>query len=203
MKRRFLLSLLVFVFLFAVACGNDDTNVGTNNDQDIIQEDDKEEDIQDEETDNESGEEQEEEEEEQLPDDVFNDETVEEEEEEGVFSHIYTIEIMDTTMYAIKDVNVRSLPSTEGEIVGRLVVNDTVHVVGRCVENGWYKVEYNDQYAFVHYDYLGGSKVTVSNNSYSWIASLDIAKTTDQIIVVSATDTYANVGMYIKKGNGI
>ncbi len=202
MKRRFLLSLFVFVFLFAVACGNDDTNVGTNNDQDIIQEDDKEEDIQDEETDNESGEEQEEEEE-QLPDDVFNDETGEEEEEEGVFSHIYTIEIMDTTMYAIKDVNVRSLPSTEGEIVGRLVVNDSVHVVGRCVENGWYKVEYNEQYAFVHYDYLGGSKVTVLNNSYSWIASLDVAKTTDQIIIVSATDTYANVGMYIKKGDGI
>lgn len=228
MKRRLLTCVLIFVLMFLVACSSNKPNTGSDNQNIIVdnnengnennnQENGTEGDnvgdngTQDEnqgdgtEGDGTEGEGSEGEGSEgdtdQPADDVFNDET--QEEPEILFSHIYTIEIMDTMMYAVKDVNIRSLPSTDGEILGRLLVNENIHVVGKCVENGWYKVEYKEGYAFIHYDYLALSKVTVSNSRYSWVADLDVAATTNQLIIVSATDTYANVGMYKKSSNGV
>lgn len=48
--------------------------------------------------------------------------------------------------------NVRSGPSTEYEAVGSLRNRDTVTILG--VDNGWFKISYNDSPAYVHSDYL-------------------------------------------------
>ncbi len=46
----------------------------------------------------------------------------------------YTYNDMDSTMYAQRTVNVKSLPSTDGEKLGGLSTNDEVKVTGQCVE---------------------------------------------------------------------
>ncbi len=73
----------------------------------------------------------------------------------------YTYTDMDATMYAQKSVNIRNLPSTDGEKLGGLNQNDEVHVTGQCVETGWYRFEYNGSVAFASNGYLGADKVTV------------------------------------------
>lgn len=172
MKKKLLLLILSFVLLFTAGCDNGQTGQQVGVDDDVVVNGDEEgnennDDSQSDENDenNENGDEEDITGDNPPIDDVFNDQTGEdagEEEVEGVFANIYTYEIMDAVMYARTEVNVRTLPSTKGEILGRLQINDSVHIIGRCIENGWYKVEYKDTIAFVHHDYLVDSKVTVT-----------------------------------------
>ena len=73
----------------------------------------------------------------------------------------YTYTDMDVTMYAQQTANVRSMPSTDGEKVGSLSVNDEVKVTGQCAETSWYRIEYSGNTAYVSNSYLGNEKVAV------------------------------------------
>lgn len=73
----------------------------------------------------------------------------------------YTYTDMDATMYAQQTVNVRSMPSTDGEKLGSLSTNDEVKVTGQCAETSWYRIEYSGGVAYVSNSYLGADKVVV------------------------------------------
>ena len=60
---------------------------------------------------------------------------------------------MDQTVYATTTVNVRTGPGTEFDRVGKLVEGDSVKRIG-VGNNGWSRVIYNDEVAYVHSDYL-------------------------------------------------
>jgi uncharacterized protein YgiM (DUF1202 family) len=71
----------------------------------------------------------------------------------------YTYTDMSATKYAKQTVNVRSLPSTDGEKVGSLSLNDAVTVTGKCNETGWYRIEYSNDVAYVSDSYLVDNKI--------------------------------------------
>lgn len=71
----------------------------------------------------------------------------------------YTFEDMEATKYAKSTVNVRSLPTADGEKLGGLSTNDEVKVTGKCNETGWYRIEYSDSVAYVSDSYLVDNKV--------------------------------------------
>lgn len=66
----------------------------------------------------------------------------------------YTINEMESTMYAKSAVNVRNQPSTDGEKVGRLAYGQEITVTGQCEETGWYQIELNGEAAFVSNSYI-------------------------------------------------
>ena len=68
-------------------------------------------------------------------------------------------------MYAIQTVNVRNLPSTDGEKVGNLSTNQEVTVIGQCNETGWYRIEYNGETAYVSNNYLSAEMVSVQQST--------------------------------------
>lgn len=70
----------------------------------------------------------------------------------------YTYTDMDKTMYAKSSVNVRSLPSTDGEKLGGLSKAQEVHVTGQCNETSWYRIDYNGGVAYVSNSYLVNDK---------------------------------------------
>lgn len=70
----------------------------------------------------------------------------------------YTYTDMDKTMYAKSSVNVRSLPSTDGEKLGGLSKAQEVHVTGQCNETSWYRIDYNGGVAYVSNSYLVNEK---------------------------------------------
>lgn len=67
---------------------------------------------------------------------------------------------IETTMYAQKGVNVRSLPSTDGEKLGTLGVNEEIIALGDAVD-GWQKVRYKEGIAYISAEYLGTEKVEI------------------------------------------
>lgn len=74
----------------------------------------------------------------------------------------YTYVDMDVVMYVQNAVNVRSLPSTDGEKIGGLSQNDEVHVTGQCNESGWYRIVYNGGIGYVSNKYLGSEMVVIA-----------------------------------------
>lgn len=77
----------------------------------------------------------------------------------------YTYTDCEAVKYAQQTVNVRDLPTTDGNKVGSLSTNDEVTVTGTCNETGWYRIVYGDGVAYVSNKYLGDSKVEISANS--------------------------------------
>lgn len=70
----------------------------------------------------------------------------------------YTYTDMDKTMYAKSSVNVRDLPSTDGNKLGGLSKAQEVHVTGQCNETNWYRIEYNGGTGYVSNNYLQETK---------------------------------------------
>ena len=70
----------------------------------------------------------------------------------------YSYSGMNQTMYASQSVNVRNLPSTDGDRVGGLSATQAIAVTGKCNETGWYRIEYNGGEAFVSDSYLVNEK---------------------------------------------
>ena len=70
----------------------------------------------------------------------------------------YTINEMESTMYAKSAVNVRNQPSTDGEKVGRLAYGQEITVTGQCEETGWYQIELTGEAAFVSNSYIVAEK---------------------------------------------
>ena len=66
----------------------------------------------------------------------------------------YTYKDLVKIMYAKQAVNVRTLPSTDGERIGSLSVDERVKVIGQCIETGWYRILYNEVVAYVSDNYL-------------------------------------------------
>lgn len=79
----------------------------------------------------------------------------------------YSFEDMDATKYAKSTVNVRSLPTADGEKLGGLSANDEVKVTGKCNETGWYRIEYANGIAYVSDSYLVDEKIEVTQTSES------------------------------------
>ena len=77
----------------------------------------------------------------------------------------YTYTDMNVTMYAKSSVNVRSLPSADGERLGSLSTNQEVKVTGQCNETGWYRIEFNGATGYVSNNYLSDSKVEVQTTT--------------------------------------
>lgn len=71
----------------------------------------------------------------------------------------YTFTDMTAVMYAQNTVNVRNLPSTDGNKLGRLSANDEITVNGQCNETGWYRFDYNGSVAYVSNKYVGANRV--------------------------------------------
>ncbi len=67
---------------------------------------------------------------------------------------------VETTLYAQKSVNVRSIPSTDGEKLGTLGINEEITALGEVVD-GWQKVRYKDVVAYISAEYLGTKKVEI------------------------------------------
>ena len=70
----------------------------------------------------------------------------------------YTYTDLSKTMYAKSSVNVRSLPSTDGEKLGGLSKGQEVSVSGQCNETGWYRINYNGGTGYVSSSYLVDEK---------------------------------------------
>ena len=70
----------------------------------------------------------------------------------------YTYADLDKTMYAKSSVNVRDLPSTDGNKLGGLSKAQEVHVTGQCNETNWYRIEYSGSVGYVSNNYLQDSK---------------------------------------------
>ena len=69
----------------------------------------------------------------------------------------------EVTLYAQANVNVRSLPSADGEKLGMLTINQEVTGLGDAA-NGWQKIRYYEGIAYVSAQYLAQTKIEVKNN---------------------------------------
>ena len=69
----------------------------------------------------------------------------------------------EVVLYAQSNVNVRSLPSTEGEKLGTLATNQEVIGLGEAAD-GWQKIRYNETTAYVSAKYLSQTKIEEINN---------------------------------------
>ena len=74
----------------------------------------------------------------------------------------YTYTDISATMYATQTVNIRNLPSTDGEKIGSLSENQEITITAQCNETGWYMFDYNGQTAFVSNKYLSNEKAEVT-----------------------------------------
>lgn len=92
--------------------------------------------------------------------DIENSEDVEniEDSEESTQNSAVGDDETETKLYAQTNVNIRSLPSTDGEKLGTLRKNQEVIGLGEAV-NGWQKIRYNESVAYVSAQYLGKEKV--------------------------------------------
>jgi len=66
----------------------------------------------------------------------------------------YTYTEISCTKFAKSNVNVRSLPSTDGTKLGGLTKGDAVTVTGKCNETGWFRIEFNNSIGYVSANYL-------------------------------------------------
>lgn len=70
----------------------------------------------------------------------------------------YTFTDLNKTMYATSSVNVRNLPSADGDKVGSLSKGQEVKVTGQCNETKWYRITLNGTTAYVSNNYLSDKK---------------------------------------------
>lgn len=77
----------------------------------------------------------------------------------------YTFTDIAAVMYAQNTVNVRNLPSTDGNKLGKLSTNTEITVTGKCNETGWYRFVYNGSVAYVSNKYVSENKVEVQQQA--------------------------------------
>lgn len=73
------------------------------------------------------------------------------------------LEEKEATLYAQGNVNIRSLPSTDGEKLGVLTTNQEITGLGDATD-GWQKIRYKDGIAYVSAKYLAQTKLESSGN---------------------------------------
>ena len=70
----------------------------------------------------------------------------------------YSYSEMSAVMYVVKAVNVRDMPSTDGQKIGALKAAQEVTVTGQCNETSWYRIDYNGQVGYVSNNYIAAEK---------------------------------------------
>lgn len=78
--------------------------------------------------------------------------------------------------------NVRTGPSTDYEAVGYLNNRNTVTILG--VDNGWFKISYQDSPAYVHSDYL---RLCMDESGLRWDDPIQDDPLPDQIVAYAET----------------
>lgn len=101
----------------------------------------------------------------------------------------YTYTDLNKTMYAKSTVNVRSLPSTDGDKLGSLSKNQEVTVTGQCNETGWYRIKFNNSEACVSNKYLSDEPAATAQ------ASTGKTKTTSTASTQSTGDPIADAAI--------
>jgi len=79
----------------------------------------------------------------------------------------YTFSDIDAPMYVTADVNVRDLPSVDGNKVGILKKDLKIDVLRQCNETGWYEFIYNGELRYVSSKYLSMETSTYEPTSMS------------------------------------
>lgn len=82
------------------------------------------------------------------------------EEQEANLVYTGDVESCDITKYSTAWLNIRKGPGTEWDKVGAFNVNDEVKVTGAC-DNGWSRVDYKGEEAYVSSKYLSDKKIEV------------------------------------------
>lgn len=82
---------------------------------------------------------------------------------------VFTVTKKDGVLYAKSSVNVRTLPSTQGEVISTLSQNNKVTQTGVC-DNGWVEILYDNQTAYVSGKYLSTEKYIPP--TYTWDDSI-------------------------------
>jgi exopolysaccharide biosynthesis protein len=97
---------------------------------------------------------------------------------------------VNETVYAISTVNIRKGPSTDYPKLGSLNKGDSITRIG-IGDNGWSKVLYNGQEAYIHSDYLTTEKTTI-------VADNDFPKTysDDTCTITIYKEWYENAYVY-------
>lgn len=82
----------------------------------------------------------------------------------------YTYTELNKTMYAKSSVNVRDLPTSDGNKRGKLTEGQEVEVTGRCNETGWYRIKFGSFDCYVSDKYLTDEKPETKedNAQYSY-----------------------------------
>lgn len=70
----------------------------------------------------------------------------------------YTFTDCEAVMYAKQSVNVRDLPTADGNKLGGLSYAQEVNVTGQCNETSWYRIEFDGNTGYVSNSYLQDSK---------------------------------------------
>lgn len=70
----------------------------------------------------------------------------------------YSYTEMSVVMYVVKAVNVRDMPSVDGQKIGALKAAQEVTVTGQCKETSWYRIDYNGQVGYVSNNYIAAEK---------------------------------------------
>lgn len=77
----------------------------------------------------------------------------------------YSYSEMSAVMYVVKAVNVRDMPSTDGQKLGALKAAQEVTVTGQCKETSWYRIDYNGQVGYVSNNYIAADKPAAEASS--------------------------------------
>lgn len=75
--------------------------------------------------------------------------------------YTYT-EVARKEMWVTYNVNMRTLPSTKGDVLLVVEQGEPVAVIGQCKETGWYLVEYNGKTGNISMNYLTDTKPVLS-----------------------------------------
>lgn len=73
--------------------------------------------------------------------------------------------ILKTAVVNTSTLNVRKNANTSSQKIGSLNKNAVVAIVGE--ENGWYKIKYNNQYAYISAEYTDNKDITISRGSHT------------------------------------
>ncbi len=159
-KKRVLLSFIILLTLMLIACGHSEDVISENLSTDTITEESK--DTENDTSSNMTEETIENTETEETKDSETSDES-EEANSESEFDEVKDVEEPKEPEFVVKDydavlfvknpVNVRKGPSTDYDVIGGLEKGKQITVTG-LVDTGWYRIQYNDEIAYVYASYL-------------------------------------------------
>lgn len=109
----------------------------------------------------------------------------------------FTVEEADETVYVYNtsSLNVRTGPGTEYKAIGSLSYGESVHQTGTC-NNGWYRIEYNDETAYASGKYLSTEKPAATTSSSS-SSTYPLTYSDNTCTITITKEWYENAWCYI------